>query len=208
MRLAYGWRVSIPEGFPAEVLREFIRPVVRSVPRSLAARLGTCRIALAPRLEDPSLASRWDAAGRGLAIELATEDVQPHDLALELLVCLGQAFFETSTDEEIAAYQRLLDAEFEARVTGEIDEDAFRAKCSFLGAAGTARQKAYDGFVRASLAGTLAEYVHSLWHDVTIRTGPEHLPAECLRRRFHLLAQWFPPDRGQKLFAEADQEEP
>jgi hypothetical protein len=34
-----------------------------------------------------------------------------------------------------------------------------------------------------------AEYVHCLWHDVTIRTGEEYLPAPQLRRRLELLAR-------------------
>ena len=56
---------------------------------------------------------------------------------------------------------------------------------------------------RASFAGTAAEYVHSLWHEVTIRTGPDYLPARPLRRRLDLMARWFPPERGYRLFPAA-----
>ena len=35
--------------------------------------------------------------------------------------------------------------------------------------------------------------------DVTLRSGPEHLPAEWLRRRLELFERWFPPNRP--LFA-------
>ena len=53
---------------------------------------------------------------------------------------------------------------------------------------------------RSSFAGTAAEFVHSLWHEVTIRTDPDYLPALALRRRLELMARWFPPDRGYRLF--------
>ena len=46
----------------------------------------------------------------------------------------------------------------------------------------------------------LFQYIHSLWHDVTVRTSEEHLPAQWLRRRLEFLARWFPPDRGHRLF--------
>jgi hypothetical protein len=48
--------------------------------------------------------------------------------------------------------------------------------------------------------GTAAEHVHCLWHEVTIRIGPDYLPAERLRQRLKLMARWFPPDRGHRLF--------
>jgi hypothetical protein len=56
---------------------------------------------------------------------------------------------------------------------------------------------------RASFAGTVAEYVHCLWHEVTVRTGPDYLPVPPLRRRLELLARWFPPNRGYRLFPAA-----
>jgi hypothetical protein len=61
---------------------------------------------------------------------------------------------------------------------------------------------------RASFAGTAAEYVHSLWHDVTVRAGPDYLPPPQLRRRLELLAGWFPPDRGYRLFPSSHRARP
>ncbi len=86
-------------------------------------------------------------------------------------------------------------------MSGEIDEQALEEKRSLLASrvhARSRRQLARYG--RAAFAGTTAEYVHCLWHDVTVRTGPDHLPAPQLRRRLELLAGWFAPDRGYRLF--------
>jgi hypothetical protein len=34
---------------------------------------------------------------------------------------------------------------------------------------------------------------------VEVVSGPEHLPAQQLRRRLELFSSWFPPDRGHRL---------
>ncbi|MCP5118516.1 MAG: hypothetical protein GY953_47495 [bacterium] len=120
---------------------------------------------------------------------------------MELLTCLGQIVSDGITDREQEAYLWLLFNEIEAGVTGEIDEAALIEKRSLLksGApAGSPRKVA--GYAAASLAGTVAEYIHCLWHDVTVREGPEFLPPEPLRKRLELLARWFPPNKGYSLF--------
>jgi hypothetical protein len=63
-----------------------------------------------------------------------------------------------------------------------------------------ASERRLERYGRASFAGTASEYVHCLWHDVKVVSGPEHLPAQQLRRRLELLSGWFPPGRGHKLF--------
>lgn len=135
-------------------------------------------------------------------MELAVAEAEPHDLALEALLCLGQALWESTTAQERAAWLKLLDAEMCENVEGEIDEEALEEKRQLLGSrtlAGSARRLLrYAG---VAFASTLAEYVHALWHDVTVRSGPEHLPAEWLRRRLELFERWFPPPRGRRLFA-------
>lgn len=195
-RLSHGWRLVQPPGLAEETVREFIRPAVQAVPRSLAVRLPRCQIALLAQLEDPGLASRWTETEDAIEIELALEGFENHDVALELLVCLGQALWERISSVERKEYLQLLSAEIDAGVTGEIDEDALREK-HVLFAGSTRRLEAYAS---ASFASTLAEYVHCLWHDVTVREGPEHLPAEWLRQRLETLARWFPPDPGYRLF--------
>jgi hypothetical protein len=123
---------------------------------------------------------------------------------VELLLCLGQALWEKLSDAEIRAYWLLMDEEIRAGIDGEIDEQPLEEKRYLLGSrfhARSPRQLARYG--RASFAGTAAEYVHCLWHEVTARTGPNYLPAPQLRRRLELLARWFPPDRGFRLFPAA-----
>jgi hypothetical protein len=94
-----------------------------------------------------------------------------------------------------------LSAEIEAGVSGEIDEEALAEKRALLGSRVSARsRRRLERYARASFAGTAAEYIHCLWHDVTVRSGPEHLPAPWLRRRLQMLAGWFPPNRGYRLF--------
>jgi len=200
-RLAHGWRLVHPPDVAEEIVREFVRPAVQAVPRAMATRLGVCRISLLPRLADPDHSSRWRQTAAGFEIDVATGETEAHDLAMELLVCLGQGLWETAGYEEREAYLRLLGAELDAGVSGEIDEETFEQKRLLLSSPLLARsRRRLIAYARASFAGTAAEYVHCLWHDVVVRTGPEHLPAGSLRKRLELLAGWFPPDRGYRLF--------
>ena len=198
MRLAHGWRLVAPPEVSREVVRDFVRPAVRAVPGSLAARVGPCEIALWPGLGAAS--SRWERTAAKVRIEVATSDTSAHDVATEVLFCVGQELWEHLADEECEEYLRLLQAEVEAGVAGEIDEVAFDEKRRLL-AVPRSRQRLMR-YAGASFASTAAEYVHCLWHDVTVREGPEHLPARQLRKRLELMAAWFPPNRGYSLFPE------
>jgi hypothetical protein len=175
------------------------------VPRPLARRLGRCEIFLAGELTGEAgepLTSQWREAGGSVQITLATADTAHHDLALELLVCLGQVLWERTTPGEREACWKILTAELEAGVAGEIGETALTEKRQLLSSPVSARsRRRFERYARASFAETVAEYVHCLWHDVTVRSGPEHLPAHALRRRLETLAQWFPPNPGYRLFA-------
>jgi hypothetical protein len=157
----------------------------------MAHELGRCRVSVVEDLGRPSLASQWTSTELGLEISLAAAGRSDHDIALELLVCLGQALWERLSCSQLTSYWQLLDDEIGAGTTGEIDEDALKQKRLLLAnhnsAASNRRLKRYGA---ASFAGTVSEYVHSLWHDVTVRTGPAFLPAPQLRRRLEWLACW------------------
>jgi hypothetical protein len=169
----------------------------------MARRLGPCRISFRP-LEDPAVASRWTETARGLEVLVAMAGLDGHDIAMELLLCLGQALWGKLSGGEAGAYWALLDGEIREGIPGEIDEQALEEKRSLLASRRHARSLVrLERYGFASFAGTAAEYVHSLWHDVTIRTGPDHLPAPQLRRRLELIAGWFPPGRGYRLFPAA-----
>lgn len=203
-RLAHGWQVEAAGGAPEELITSYVRPAVRAVPSSLAGRLKPFRIRLRERLDDPEAASQWVESADHIEIAVACDGVQAHDVALEVLLCVGQALWETLSPAESAAYLVLLSHEIVDCVTGEIDDEALEKKRRLMGGRASARsRRRLEEYARASFAATAAEYVHCLWHDVTVRKGPEHLPPRCLRRRLELLARWFPPNRGYRLFARA-----
>jgi hypothetical protein len=123
---------------------------------------------------------------------------------MELLLCLGQGLWERLSDWELRTYWMLLGDEISVGIEGEIDEQALEEKRSLFESRSHANNvKRLTGYARASFAGTVAEYVHSLWHEVTVQTGPDHLPVAPLRRRLELMARWFPADRGYHLFPAA-----
>lgn len=186
---------------PASLVPEYLRPAVRAVPASMAARTKIRRVYVSPTLDDPEAASRWQRSSEGAEIWLAAGG-DPHDAAMELLLCVGQILWEETADEERRRWLELLRGEIEAGVEGEIDELALEAKNRILESAAAARSvRRLEEYARASFASTAAEYVHCLWHDVVIRTGPEHLPAQFVRARLELFRRWFPPNPGYRLFA-------
>jgi hypothetical protein len=134
-------------------------------------------------------------------ILVATAAREDHDIAMEVLLCLGQALWERLNHSQRRAYWLLLDGEISGGATGEVDEEALKEKRALAaGLFSAASPRRLERYGSASFAGTAAEYVHALWHDVTVRSGPDCLPAERLRRRLELLSRWFPPDRGYRLF--------
>jgi hypothetical protein len=203
LRLAHGWTLVRGPSLSAALVREFIRPAVRAVPSSLARRLGSYRISL-PAEVATGVASRWTITDGGLEVSVTTAGIEEHDVAMELLLCLGQALWERISDAQLREYWMVLDQEIRAGISGEIDEQALEEKRSLFESRSHGNNvKRLTGYGRASFAGTVAEYVHCLWHEVTVRTGPNYLPVEPLRRRLELMARWFPPNRGYRLFPAA-----
>lgn len=199
--LAHGWQLAVDREVPATLIDGFIRPAVRSVPPGMARQLGLCRVSVVDRLGSAMVASRWTETDRGLEISVAASGRNDHDVTLELLLCLGQALWSKLSHGQRKAYWLLLDGEIGAAISGEIDEDALKQKGLLLSSrlsAGSARRLESYGY--ASFAGTAAEYIHSLWHDVIVRSGPDFLPPRQLRRRLELLSRWYPPARGHRLF--------
>jgi hypothetical protein len=200
-RLAHGWELVRAPGVPGALIAGFVRPAIRAVPSAIAARLGGCRVTVVSRFDDPARTSQWSDTSPALEISVAADGGEQHDVAIDLLVCLGQVLWGRISRGERAAFWKLLDAEISAGVPGEIDEDALAAKRLLLASRANARSVTLlEAYGEAAFAATAAEYVHSLWHDVTVRVGAEHLPPEQLRRRLKLLERWFPPDPGYRLF--------
>jgi hypothetical protein len=169
----------------------------------MARRLGSCRISL-PAEVASGVASRWTMTNGGLEVMVTTAGIEEHDVAMELLLCLGQGLWERLSDRELRAYWMLLNDEITLGIEGEIDEQALEEKRSLFESRSHANNvKRLTGYGRASFAGTVAEYVHCLWHEVTARTGPDYLPVAPLRRRLELMERWFPPNRGYRIFPAA-----
>src|SRR5260370_19753361 len=160
--LAHGWRLVDRPDVPEEIIRNCIRRAVRSVPRALAARLKSCRISLPTLLMNPALASKWVPTKDGLEIELASEGIDGHDLAMELLLCLGQALWEAALPEERKAYLKLLRAEIEAGVSGEIDQESLCEKRALFSSRASSPSRS-----------RLAQYAHSSFAaSLSGRGGP------------------------------------
>jgi hypothetical protein len=187
-------------GTSGPLVAGFIRPVIRAVPAAIANRLGHCRIVLVSRFESPDETSQWSWTEAALEISIRVIG-EEHDTAMELLVCLGQALWQTISSPERQIFWKLIDAEIRARIESEIDEDALEAKRRLLANIESARSSLLlEQYGRASFAATAAEYIHCLWHDVTIRTGSEFLPERQLQYRLSQFARWFPPNPGYHLF--------
>src|ERR1019366_6044747 len=150
------------------------------------------------------LAHGWTLSrSSGLSQALVCEFIRPAVRAVPSSMARRFGFCRISlpADAELRAYWVLLYDEISMGIEGEIDEQALEEKRTLFKSrshANRARRLARYG--RFSFAGTAAEYVDSLWHEVTVRTGADYSPALPLRRRLELMARWFPPDRDHRLF--------
>src|SRR5713101_6867608 len=182
---------------PAEMneAEEAIREALACLPEPLAQRLGPVRFAV--RATDEDVASRWRWGEAGVEVEVNESETSPHDCALEVLTCLGQTLWHSESARERRAWLKLLREEIEAGVEGEIDERALREKRAMLSSRILAASPRHmERYAEASFAGTMAEYVHLLWHEVTAEAGRDYLPLPWLRRRFGLFSRWFPAARN------------
>ena len=127
LRLGHGWTLVRGPSMSAALVREFIRPAVRAVPSSMAGRLGSCKISL-PGEVAAGVASQWTVGNDGLKVSVTTAGCEAHDVAMELLLCLGQALWERLSDRELRAYWMLLGDEISMGIEGEIDEQALEEK--------------------------------------------------------------------------------
>lgn len=184
-----------------ELLRGYIRPAVAAIPKSMVQSIGKCAVSVSPL--EPGIGSRWSLRAPYNQIELSSSLGDPHELAMELLLCTGEMLWETTEPENIEGYLELLRSEIAQGIPGEIDTEAFDKKQQLLGARWRARsRRALLDYARSSFSATAAEYIHCLWHDVTVRAGPEYLPAQALRRRLEWMAARYPPNPGYRLFPE------
>lgn len=196
VELAHGWLLYAVQPVTLEQAQAALAEPASAVPDTAASRLGKLRILAVPYIacggkqefvtseppEGEMHSSLWlESPGRA-DLFVSMLDTNEHDAGFELLAALADLLVPRLTDEEFAAYAALLERELREAVTGEIDADAFEAK-----------QSGWPEYAATSLASTLAEYMHALWHNVEVREGEMHLPARFLRKRFELLRRIFPP---------------
>ncbi len=230
-RLAHKWEMhSAILLSPAEE-RNMVREPAQAVPDAIADRIGPLRLLLVPYIactkdgdfvsfskpEGDSHTSVWVDLDGGTRVVLACRELDAHDTGFELLACIAELVRPRLTSGEISQFQRLIEDEMRQGITGEIDEEAGRAKQALLGRSARKRGSEFETYRDVALVETIAEYMHGLWHDVQIRVGPEHLPLPQFRLRLDLLARLFPPNEGYSVYDEAiekteesvsDQEEP
>jgi len=195
-----------------------VREPAQAVPNAAAARIGRLRVLLVPYISCApegdlvnfskpegveTHTSVWVEVEGATHVLLACRELDPHDTGFELLACTAELVRPRLSLSEMEDFERLLEDELRRGVTGEIDEDAGRAKQAFV-RRGLRRHSAEDfkKYCEAAWVATVAEYLHGLWHDVQIRVGPEHLPVADLRRRMELMARLFPPNEGYQVFDE------
>ena len=202
-RLAHGWRLA-RSGAAQQLGKSWIRPAISAIPSSIARLFAGCEIHLEGSIDGGDATSRWTLGVSGLEITVSTEDVEPHDVALEVLTCVGQALWDVISPDKCTRWLQMIQCEIDEGVTGDIDEQSLAEKQALFSSAASARSyRRMAEYARTSFAASAAEYVHSLWHDVTVRVGPEHLPPAYLRKRLEMMHHWFPPERGYVLFPEA-----
>lgn len=215
--LAHGWEMHAAVPLTRAEERTMVREPAMAVPESVAKRLANLRVLLVPYVscaEDgdricfskPSgetHSSVWLETEERINLVLPCRELDAHDTGFEFLASVAELLHPRLTGPELARYAELLEAELGAGIPGEIDEDSLLAKEPLMKRRAQRRvRSAFERYRDISFAGTMAEYLHGLWHDVQIRIGPEHLPLPQLRRRMELLAEMFPPNPGYRVFAE------
>jgi hypothetical protein len=222
--LAHGWELHAAVPLTPAEERTILREPAQAVPATIAERLGKLRVLAVPfvacreagdvvcfsKPQGETHSAVWVETGERICLVLPCRELNPHDTGFEFLASVGELLWPRLTRDELDEYSRLLDEELRTKVPGEIDEEAYAAKQALHNrrARHTRSGEKFERYRNLSFVGTVAEYMHGLWHDVQVRVGPEHLPVPQLRRRMNLLADLFPPNPGYSLFAkELEKEE-
>ena len=215
--LAHGWEFHSATLLAPGEERAMVREPVSAIPAAVARRLTPLRIWVVPyieclaegdvvRMEKPAGSTHtavWEEMPKGLQVVLACREVNAHDTGFELLGATAELLEGRVLPKEIERYRELVERELAEKVPGEIDYETLEAKKKLEQArAGRRREPTLGSYLALSFSATLAEYMHGLWHDVEIHTGPAHLPVPAIRRRLELMASLFPPNQGYRVFAD------
>ena len=214
-RLAHGWEFHSATLLAPGEERNMVRDPVSAIPAAVASRLSPLRLWVVPyieclrdgdvvRMEKPAGNTHtavWEETPKGLQVVLACREGNAHDTGFELLGATAELLEGRLLPKENERYRQLIEHELAEKVPGEIDQDALEMKKKFEQArAGRRKEPTLDTYLAQAFSATLAEYMHGLWHDVEIRTGPAHLPVPAIRRRLELMTSLFPPNQGYRVF--------
>ncbi len=215
--LAHDWEMHAAMPLTRAEERSMVREPAQAVPESVAKRLANLRVLLVPYVgceesgdvvcfakpSGETHSSVWLDTEDKVNLILPCRELDPHDTGFEFLASVAELLHPRLADTELERYTQLLEEELRAVIPGEIDEESLLAKEPLIKRRAQRRARsAFERYRDISFAGTMAEYMHGLWHDVQIRVGPEHLPLPQLRRRMELLAGMFPPNPGYRVFAD------
>ena len=216
--LAHGWEFHASLSLTPAEERTMIREPADAVPDTIAQKIGNLRVLAVPYiscLETGDVVTRlkpkgeahtaaWVESSERISLLLACRELDAHDTGFEFLGSVAELLRPRLADSEVQSFSQLLQEEVRHGVAGEIDEEARSAKRAYMGSMKGRRQNSqFERYRDVALTGTVAEYMHGLWHDVQIQVGPDHLPVAQLRRRMDLMSQFFPPNSGYKVFDEA-----
>ncbi|HZO98941.1 MAG TPA: hypothetical protein VFD30_01480 [Terriglobia bacterium] len=214
--LAHDWELHVGVTLSPAEERTMVREPAQAIPDAVAKRLPKVRVLVVPfvgcrdsgdfvsqsKPEGETHSAVWVETERLITLLLACRELDAHDTGFEFLASIAELTRTRLSSEELGRFTELLEKELHAGVQGEIDEDALAAKQSLVASRGWRRRRgSFEDYRDIAFAGTLAEYMHGLWHDVQIRVGPNHLPFPHLRRRLELMAEMFPPNPGYQVFA-------
>lgn len=117
---------------------------------------------------------------------------------------LASVAYEYAGEEVRDKFSALLREELEADAHGEVEEESWQLKQSWLQQkeGGASDDDKFGDYSRQALLDTFSLYLHGICCDIDVETGPRQLPSRYLRRRLELLKSFFPPPEGYAVFPE------
>jgi hypothetical protein len=116
---------------------------------------------------------------------------------------------EKWSTEASSSYKGLVREELTAGVHGEVDDESWQAKQTFLRRQTNVKRETplFSEYVRQSFIDSLTLYLHGICCDIDVETGPRQLPSRYLRKRLNLLKNLYPPPSGYTVFPEDNEQE-
>jgi hypothetical protein len=205
--------------------KDYLDEPVAALPPVIATRLPEVRILLVPYLEkgaqpknaeslivsevkphDTLALSAGAVMGKtGAVLAFAVKDAEVADYHYRFYSAIANLIAGPKGQDVPAEYIKLLRAELEHGVHGEVDESGWRLKVELTEA--EAKQpgrttKRFKDYARQSFVDTLTLYMHGICCDIDVETGPRQLPSNYLRKRLKLIKSLFPPPQGYAVFPE------